>query len=108
MTFVIFPTFIAQYVQNFSTQVYVCSRKQHSNDFHVIFLDFLLALKKYNSIKIDFGYYNSRNYVGKEKFKAPFIVDVSFPYSNILNDIAPSDFERLAVREFYFQEILTP
>jgi hypothetical protein len=64
----------------------------------VIFLDFLLALKKYNSIKIDFGYYIKRNYVGKEKFKAPFIVDVSFPYSNILNDIAPHDFERLSVR----------
>lgn len=75
--------------------VYVCSRKQHSSDFHVIFLDFLLALKKFNSIKIDFGYYIRGNYVGK-KFKPPYIADVSFPYSNILDDIAPSDFERLA------------
>ena len=75
----------------------MCSRKQHSSDFHVIFLDFLLALKKFNSIKIDFGYYVARNYVGKDKLKAPYIADVSFPYSNILDDIAPSDFERLAV-----------
>lgn len=77
--------------------MYVCSRKQQSNDFHVIFLDFLLALKKYNSIKLDFGYYVQRNFVGKERFKAPFIVDVSFPYSNILTEITPGEFERLAV-----------
>jgi len=72
--------------------IYVCSRKESANDYLIIFVDFLQALKKYSSIQIDFNFYSSQK---NPEFTVPYITDVSFPYSNILTDIRHRDFEIL-------------
>ena len=59
----------------------------------MLFIDFLLALKNYRSIKIDFTEHQRKEL----EFSVPYIVDVSFPYSNILTDVTHENFEILAV-----------
>lgn len=72
--------------------IYVCSRKESANDYLIIFVDFLHALRKYSSIQIDFNFYSSQK---NPEFTVPYITDVTFPYSNILKEIRHRDFETL-------------